>query len=115
ISNLMLRIPILIMIVMLEVVVLVGCENSIDDLSFMSPDETDKLVITEYSDYQCPACAYFHPFVKKIRENMGDKVVFNLRYFPLSSHRYSALAARAAQAAKNQVEFMKMHSMLFER
>lgn len=107
--------PKLIMVGLLAAVVLVGCQNSNDDSSFISPDETDKLVITEYSDYQCPACAYFHPFVKKIRENMGDKVVFNLRYFPLSSHRYSALAARAAQAAKNQGEFMKMHSMLFER
>src|SRR5699024_12141885 len=46
---------------------------------------------------------------------MGDKVTFNLRYFPLQSHRYSALAARAAQAAKNQGKFIEMHNLLFEQ
>ena len=37
-----------------------------------------------------------------------------MKYFPLNSHRYAALAARAAQAAKNQDKFYEMHSLLFE-
>lgn len=45
---------------------------------------------------------------------MGEQLRVNLRYFPLSSHRYAALAARAAQAAKNQDRFHEMHSMIFE-
>lgn len=80
-----------------------------------SNTETDKLVITEYSDYQCPACAYYQPFVEKIKQDMGDRVQFNLRYFPLQSHQYAALAARAAQAAKNQGKFKEMHNLLFKR
>ena len=94
---------------------LVGCQNSDTEAQSSQSAETDKVVLTEYSDYQCPACAYFHPIVQKIKENMGDKVKVNLRYFPLNSHRYAALAARAAQAAKNQDKFLEMHNMLFER
>src|SRR5699024_12677703 len=95
--------------------VFVVCQNSDTESKSSQPEQTDKLVITEYSDYQCPACAYFHPFVEKIKKTMGDKVTFNLRYFPLQSHRYSALAARAAQAAKNQGKFIEMHNLLFEQ
>lgn len=72
------------------------------------------ITIVEYSDYQCPACAYFHPIVEKVKEKYGDQVEFKMKYFPLNSHQYAALAARAAQAAKNQGKFYEMHSMLFE-
>lgn len=72
------------------------------------------ITIIEYSDYQCPACAYFHPIVEKVKDKYGDKVEFKMKYFPLNSHRYAALAARAAQSAKNQGKFYEMHSLLFE-
>lgn len=93
---------------------MVSCQNSDTEAQSGDSDDPDKVVITEYSDYQCPACAYFHPIVEKLKENMSDEVQVELRYFPLNSHRYAALAARAAQAAKNQDKFHEMHSMLFE-
>lgn len=72
------------------------------------------ITIVEYSDYQCPACAYFHPIVEKLKDKYGDQIEFEMKYFPLNSHQYAALAARAAQAAKNQGKFYEMHSLLFE-
>jgi len=72
------------------------------------------ITIVEYSDYQCPACAYFHPIVEKLKDKYSDQIQFKMKYFPLNSHRYAALAARAAQAAKNQGKFYEMHSLLFE-
>lgn len=79
-------------------------------------NEQDEAVITitEYSDYQCPACAYFHPIVKKLKDKYGDQIELELKFFPLNSHQYAALAARAAQAAKNQGKFMEMHNLLYE-
>ena len=74
----------------------------------------EPLTIVEYSDYQCPACAYFHPIVEKLKDKYGDQIEFEMKYFPLNSHQYAALAARAAQAAKNQGKFYEMHSLLFE-
>jgi len=77
-------------------------------------DESAAVNIVEYSDYQCPTCAYFHPIVEKIKSNFGTKVDVDYRYFPLNSHQYAALAARVAQAAKNQGKFKQMHDLLFE-
>ncbi|HEX6983284.1 MAG TPA: thioredoxin domain-containing protein [Balneolaceae bacterium] len=76
--------------------------------------ESAVVTITEYSDYQCPACAYYHSFVKKLKEDLGDKIEFDQRFFPLSNHRYGAISARAAQAARNQGKFIEMHNLLFE-
>lgn len=98
---------------LLATLFMVGCQNSDTEAQSQSVD-SDKVIITEYSDYQCPACAYFHPIVEKLKQNMGDEVEVRLRFYPLNSHRYAALAARAAQAAKNQDKFYEMHALLFE-
>lgn len=77
-------------------------------------EEESSITIVEYSDYQCPACAYFHPIVEKLKDKYGNQINFEMRYFPLNSHRFAAIAARAAQAAKNQGKFKEMHDLLFE-
>ncbi len=93
---------------------LIGCQNSETDLHAQTTDNSEaKLVLIEYSDYQCPTCAYFYPIVEKLKAHYGDRLVVKYRYFPLNSHRYSMLAARAAQAAKNQGEFPEMQKLLF--
>lgn len=79
-------------------------------------EEGEEAVVqmTEYSDYQCPACAYYHPIVKKLKEHFGEKLEVTYKFFPLNSHQYGALSARAAQAAKNQGKYLEMHNLLFE-
>lgn len=79
-----------------------------------SSEDTAAITITEYSDYECPACGYFYPIVKKLKDKYGDQIKMNYKFFPLNSHQFSALAARAAQAAKNQGKFLEMHNKLFE-
>jgi protein-disulfide isomerase len=103
-------------VALLGTLFMVGCQSSDTDAQSANAadDNPNKVVLTEYSDYQCPACAYYHPIVEKIKNEMGDKVEVQLRFFPLNGHRYSALAARAAQAAKNQDKFHEMHALLFE-
>jgi len=75
---------------------------------------TAKVTIVEYSDYQCPACAYYHPIVDSLKQEFGDDLSVEYKYFPLNSHQYAALAARAAEAARNQGKFLEMHNLLFE-
>lgn len=74
----------------------------------------DRVTLTEFSDYQCPACAAYHPVVEKLKQDFGDRLHVEYKHFPLNSHRFSFLAARAAEAAKNQDKFLEMHSKLFE-
>lgn len=77
-------------------------------------NEEEQIVLTEFSDYQCPACAAYHPVVEKLKEDFGERLKVEYRHFPLNSHRYSFLAARAAEAAKNQGKFLEMHNKLFD-
>lgn len=74
-----------------------------------------EVVLVEYSDFECPACAQFYPYVKEIMETHGDKIRFEYRHFPLISiHPNAVPAARAAEAAAQQGKFWEMHDMLFE-
>lgn len=72
------------------------------------------VTIVKYSDYQCPACAYFHPFTLKLKEDFGDKVKVVYKNFPLNSHQYAQITARAAEAARKQGKHQEMHNKLFE-
>ena len=77
--------------------------------------EVAKVVIVEYSDFECPACGYFYGMIKKLGEEKGDAVQIVYRHFPLAQHRYARMAAQAAEAAGVQGKFWEMHDVLFER
>ncbi|MFA7286516.1 MAG: thioredoxin domain-containing protein [Patescibacteria group bacterium] len=79
-----------------------------------NPDAAVTLV--EYSDFQCPACASYHPIVKQIMETYGDRVRFVYRHYPLRQiHPNAVLASSAAEAASEQGKFWEMHDLLFAR
>lgn len=98
--------------------VLMGCQNPDKELNAQTTAEESAadvtVVMTEYSDFQCPACAYFFPIVEKLKQHYGDQLEVNYRHFPLNMHQYAMLAARAAEAARNQGKFEEMHDMLFK-
>ncbi len=74
------------------------------------------VAVIEFGDFQCPACASYHPLVKQLQEDYGDEISFQFRHFPLVSIHQNAMAAhRAAEAAGNQDKFWEMHDMLYER
>lgn len=74
-----------------------------------------KVELIEYSDFQCPACGQFYPYVKEIIEDYGSDIRFEYRHFPLITVHPSAVpAARAAEAADQQGKFWEMHDKLFE-
>jgi protein-disulfide isomerase len=74
------------------------------------------VVLSEYSDFQCPACEQFEPVVSNIIDEYGDKIRFEYHHFPLISiHPSAELAARVSEAAGVQGKFWEMHDLLFER
>lgn len=74
-----------------------------------------EVVLTEFSDFQCPACGQFYPVVKDVMEQYGDRLAFEYKHFPLVSvHPLAEPAARAAEAAGQQGKFFEYHDMLFE-
>ncbi|MFT5849352.1 MAG: protein-disulfide isomerase [Patiriisocius sp.] len=73
------------------------------------------VTLTEYSDFQCPACGQFFPVIQDIMAEHGDSIAFEYKHFPLLSiHPFAVPAAKAAEAAGQQGKFFEMHDKLFE-
>jgi protein-disulfide isomerase len=73
------------------------------------------LMLVEYGDYECPYCGEAYPIIKAVQEQLGDRLCFAFRNFPLvNSHPHAQNAAEAAEAAGAQGKFWEMHGILFE-
>lgn len=72
-----------------------------------------KVVLTEYGDFECPACGMYQPLVKRLSEEFKNLTIV-FRHFPLTQHPNARIASQAAEAAGQQGKFWEMHDMLFE-
>lgn len=87
-----------------------------NDTTWKLGSENPKIVLTEYSDLQCPACEQYVPLVKKLLQEFPDDLQLKYKHFPLTSiHPHALEAAHAAEAAGNQGFFWDMHDMLFDK
>src|SRR5262245_10043368 len=69
--------------------------------------------LLEYGDYECPHCGAAYPIIKEVQEQLGDRLCFAFRNFPLvNSHPHAQHAAEAAEAAGAQDHFWEMHDLL---
>lgn len=71
--------------------------------------------LIEYGDYQCPACAAFHPQIKTVMGVVSDTARLVFRHFPLPQHDKAIPTAHAAEAAALQGKFWEMHDLLYEK
>lgn len=76
-------------------------------------NKDSKIILIEYSDFQCPACASYHPIINQAIDNSKDKIIFVYRHFPLSQHKNAELAAISTEAAGQQEKFWEMHNAIF--
>jgi protein-disulfide isomerase len=73
-----------------------------------------KVTIIEYSDFQCPSCAAYHPWVNQLLQDFSNKIYFSYRFFPLTNaHQNAMISAQAGFAAYKQGKFFEMADMLF--
>lgn len=74
-----------------------------------------KVTLTEYGDFQCPACKSYFPIVTQLKEEYKDKVRFQFSNFPLVQiHQNAYVGSRAAEAAGKQGKFFEMHDLLYQ-
>jgi len=73
------------------------------------------ITLVEFSDFECPFCAVFHPTVKQILNDYPDDVRWVYKHFPLDSiHLDARPAAEASECASEQGKFWEFTDGLFE-
>lgn len=72
-----------------------------------------KVVIIEYSDFQCPFCSRHHPTMQQVMDTYGDDVAWVYRHFPLSFHPNAEPSSLASECASEQGKFWEFADAMF--
>jgi protein-disulfide isomerase len=71
-------------------------------------------LVLEYGDYECPHSRQAFRAIEFVEQELGGRVRFAFRHFPLVQiHPHAFGAAAAAEAAALQDRFWAMHALLF--
>jgi protein-disulfide isomerase len=88
---------------------------------FIKANKTEEVVelpvvLEEFSDFECPACAAYFEVVEQIRtEFTEEEFEFKYRHLPLTTiHEYAYSSAIASEAAREQGKFDEYYRILFE-
>jgi protein-disulfide isomerase len=73
------------------------------------------VIITEFSDFQCPFCRRMYDMLKQAEAANPERVAVVYRHYPLAMHHNAMPAAIAAECAAEQGRFAAMHDLLFEQ
>jgi protein-disulfide isomerase len=74
-----------------------------------------RVLIVEFADFYCPACAAAGPIIDRVIAKYPNDVALVFKHFPLTNiHPNAEKAARAAVAAFRQDRFWDMHRELFQ-
>lgn len=67
-----------------------------------------------FGDFQCPYCLGAQSVLRRVRDRLGDRLVFGFRHLPIPErHPLAPLAAEASEAAAAQGKFWEYHDALF--
>lgn len=86
-------------------------------------DPKAKIIINEYTDYECPFCSISNSMFHKLVSELDNVLVIHHNYpldrscnpyLTVDIHQHSCMMSRYALAAKNQGKFWDMSSALFE-
>jgi len=84
-------------------------------MSRVKGEEKAPVKITEFIDFQCPACADGAIYLKKFMEENSSLVRLELKYYPLRNHAHGLLSAKYAECAARQGRFWPFADALIAR
>ena len=87
--------------------------DKITDQDWTRGNKDSKVILIEYSDFQCPACQFYYKMVDDLVNEFGNHIYFAYRNYPLKQHPNAVPAAQAAEAAGVQGKFWEMSDLLF--
>jgi len=101
----------------------IGAAIEVTDTSgfrgYLLGSDSAPVEVTEYADYQCPACAGFEQvqFPTIYKQLIATGLVrWRYRDFPLDNiHNNARLAAHAAACANDQGKYWELHKLIYDR
>jgi protein-disulfide isomerase len=73
------------------------------------------ITLVQYGDFECPYSGAAYGAVKDVQQELGERLCYVFRQFPLHDiHPHAMRAAEAAEAAAAQGKFWPMYNLLFE-
>jgi protein-disulfide isomerase len=86
----------------------------LEDLDHVRGERGAPLELVMFGDFQCPFCLGAQSVLRRVRERLGDQLLFGFRHLPIPErHPLAPLAAEASEAAAAQDRFWDYHDALF--
>ncbi len=72
------------------------------------------LELVMFGDFQCPFCLGAQKSLRRVRERLGERLLFGFRHLPIAAkHPLAMEAAEASEAAAAQGRFWDYHDALY--
>jgi protein-disulfide isomerase len=88
----------------------------LDDVDHVRGERGAELELVMFGDFQCPFCLAAQAVLRRVRERLGERLVFSFRHLPIPErHPLAPMAAQASEAAAAQGKFWEYHDELFQQ
>ncbi|MBC8282372.1 MAG: thioredoxin domain-containing protein [Nitrospinae bacterium] len=77
-------------------------------------NKSARVLVLEYSDFQCPFCKRVQGTLQKIRKKYPHAVQFGYRHFPLPFHEEAKVFAQAVECARDQGKFWELQAWFYK-
>ena len=89
-------------------------QQHLKDGYWVRGNPSPKVTVTEFADFQCPACHTLEPVLAATITQTADVAQIQFKHYPLEQlHDKADKAALGAEAAGRQGKFWPMHDMLY--
>jgi protein-disulfide isomerase len=86
----------------------------LEDLDHVRGERGAPLELVMFGDFQCPFCLGAQSSLRRVRERLGERLLFAFRHLPIPErHPLAPMAAEASEAAAAQGRFWDYHDALY--
>ena len=89
-------------------------EIPLDDAAYTIGARDAKIVLVEFTDYQCPYSKRAQPTVRRVLDDYRGKVLYAFFDYPLSFHPDAMKAHEAARCAGEQGKYVQYSAKIFQ-